>query len=117
MTVVNAVVTVRSHKMQSIIGLAGGRAETAEPSGTNSCVTEGGQMDDEQRRFLWKTYRDEQKAGGPARDRLPYTQHFVNILDRFNTQYGTSLTHHDVWGALSDLDKAPERRRQLGCVD
>lgn len=74
-------------------------------------------MTEEQYRYLWMCYREEQASGGPARDRLPYTQHFENIRDRFNAQFGTHFGREEVWGALSDLDKNPDRRNRLVCVD
>lgn len=74
-------------------------------------------MNDEQLRFLWACYREEQAAGGPARDRLPYTQHIENIRKRFNTRFGTDFGDGEVWNTISDLDKNPDRRRHLGCVD
>ena len=73
-------------------------------------------MNDEQRRYLWQVYREEQAAGGPARDRLPYTDHFNNIRARFNARFNMNLSEHAIWNALSDLDKAPDRRKQLLCV-
>jgi len=80
-------------------------------------LEKGGSMTDEQRRFLWQCYRDEQKAGGPARDRLPYTRHFDTICARFNAHFQTKLDQHEIWSALSALDKNPDRRQQIGCVD
>jgi hypothetical protein len=78
--------------------------------------TMSGPMTDEQRRFLWQCYREEQERGGPARDHLPYTDHFENIRTRFNERFGTTFDQHEIWSSLSDLDKNADRRRQIGCV-
>jgi hypothetical protein len=74
-------------------------------------------MTEEHRRFLWQSYREQQAAGGPARERLPYTGAFTNLRTRLNARFGTSFDEHEVWKVLSDLDRHPERRRQLGIED
>ena len=76
-----------------------------------------GDLTEDQLRYLWRAYRDEQHAGGPARDGLPYTRHFENILARMNAHFKKAFDGQELWRALSDLDKSPDRRGRLGCPD
>jgi hypothetical protein len=80
-------------------------------------AVKGEQMADEQRRFLWQYYREQHSQGGPATERLPYTGAFTNILAKLNARFGTTFDEQEVWSVLSDLDRHPERRRQIGIED
>lgn len=71
-------------------------------------------MTDEHRRSLWQYYREQQAQGGPARERLPYTGAFPNILTKLNARFGTTFDEQEVWNVLSDLDRHPEHRLQIG---
>ncbi len=39
------------------------------------------------------------------RDRLPYTEAFDLLVDRFNADAGLSLSHHDAWRIIARLAK------------
>jgi hypothetical protein len=80
-------------------------------------AVKGEQMADEHRRFLWQCYREQQAQGGPAREQLPYTGAFLNILTKLNARFGTMFDEKEAWSVLSDLDRHPERRRQIGIED
>ena len=75
------------------------------------------QLDDEQLRFLWKTYREEQESGGPARDRLPSPRHFEHICNKVNARFNKVFNSYALWMVLLDLDRSPDRRQRLGFVD
>jgi hypothetical protein len=77
----------------------------------------GEQMADEHRRALWQNNREQQSQGGPARERLPYTGVFTNILTKLNARFGTTYDEQAVWSVFSDLDRHPEHRRQIGIED
>ena len=80
-------------------------------------VAKGEQMTDEHRRLLWQYYREQQSQGGPARERLPYTGALTNILTKLNAKFATMFDEQEVWSVLSDLDRHPESRRQIGIKD
>ncbi len=80
-------------------------------------AAKGERMTDEHRRFLWQSYREQQSQAGPARERLPYTGAFTNILTKLKARFGTTFDEQEVWSVLSDLDRHPERRRQIGIED
>src|SRR5271157_4471898 len=80
-------------------------------------AAKGEKMTDEHRRFLWQSYRKQQSQAGPARERLPYTGAFTNILTKLKARFGKSFDEQEVWSVLSDLDRHPERRRQIGIED
>jgi hypothetical protein len=61
------------------------------------------QLDEEQLEFLWNAYREEQKSGGPARDGLPYTEHFEYIRDKVNTRFNKVFDKNTLWTGLSNL--------------
>lgn len=76
-----------------------------------------GELEDDQLQFLWKAYRAEQDAGGPAREGLPYSPHFERICGKMNAHFQKAFGRQEIWNALSNLDKTPARRRSLGLVD
>ena len=75
------------------------------------------EMTDEQRRFLWHSYREQKSQAGPARERLAYTGAFTNILTKLRARFGKTFDEQEVWRVLSDLDRHPERRHQIGIED
>jgi hypothetical protein len=74
-------------------------------------------MADDHRRLLWQYYREQQAEAGPGRERLPYTGAFTNLLTRLNARFGKTFDAQEVWSVLFDLDRHPERRRQIGIED
>lgn len=74
-------------------------------------------MNDDQKRYLWRAYRQQVEDGGPARDYLPYTPHFDVICLRLNTRFGTSYTANEVFSELSSLDRHRNTRESLGLTD
>lgn len=75
-------------------------------------------MNNEQLRYLWDCYQVIHISnGGPARDRLPYTDAFEIICERFNSRFSTTVSRSRIWAALSDLDKDLARRLEVGCTN
>lgn len=71
-------------------------------------------MTEDQQRFLWRCYQEQQNAGGPARDALPYTEDFTKLRDQLNTQFKTTYGDQEVCKALSTLDKNPKHPSRIG---